>query len=263
MTRVKQDGMDQSNSIKEQEKLEKEVEVEDDRVQEERHACHESSNEVDEAKLVSTDMSGFLPRERFYQVVESTQITSVDLIIRNPLGKYLFGTRKNSPAKGYLFVPGGRVFKRESIPEAVLRIMREEVGIPRRAVESIEPMGVYEHVYQDNFADQTFGTHYVVHAYEIIVKTESSCVDAERFHSQHDDKSPVWLYPIEILNPWVFVDTLPDSKSKMVHQFCQFYFQTEPPPNLVMVAQSNSYFPKYSKTLSFSKKTSLNESTSG
>ena len=45
------------------------------------------------------------------------------------------GFRNNSPAKGTFFVPGGRVFKHESMGAAVERVMKDEVNVEVRADE--------------------------------------------------------------------------------------------------------------------------------
>lgn len=107
------------------------------------------------------------PRETFIEIVRHTPLVSIDLVVSNGRGEVLLGLRENEPARGYWFVPGGRICKDERIPAAFARITRDELG---RALpyEEAEFLGVYEHLYDRNFADEPgFGTHYVVLAHRV------------------------------------------------------------------------------------------------
>ncbi len=106
--------------------------------------------------------------EDFKQIVKNTPLVSIDLIIENPEGKVLLGLRKNFPAKGYWFVPGGRIIKDERFKDAFQRIVKNETGLSLEySVAGF--LGAYEHIYpQENFSgDPSFGTHYIVFAYRI------------------------------------------------------------------------------------------------
>ncbi|EMG2502466.1 NUDIX domain-containing protein, partial [Klebsiella pneumoniae] len=76
--------------------------------------------------------------------------------------------RVNSPARGYYFVPGGRILKDETINDAFLRLSLTELGIsiPK---DLWNFHGVYEHFYEDNKYNKLFSTHYIVLAYETIL----------------------------------------------------------------------------------------------
>jgi len=74
------------------------------------------------------------PRSDYLSVIRHTQLISVDLIVECS-GGLLMGFRNNSPAKGTFFVPGGRVFKHESMGAAVERVMKDEVNVEVRADE--------------------------------------------------------------------------------------------------------------------------------
>ena len=105
-------------------------------------------------------------------VIEATPLVSIDLIVRNPRAEVLLGLRNNRPAKGYWFVPGGRIRKNERIHSALQRIATAEIGwTPDPAVTRFA--GVYEHLYPDNYLERPgIGTHYVVLAYEVDVGTD-------------------------------------------------------------------------------------------
>lgn len=106
-----------------------------------------------------------LPHDVFASVVRHAPLVSIDLVIRNPRGEILVGFRRNRPAQGYWFVPGGRIGKGERIAEAFARITRGELGMEHR-IENAAFLGVFEHIYEDNFSgDPSFGTHYVVLGY--------------------------------------------------------------------------------------------------
>ena len=106
-----------------------------------------------------------LPHDVFASVVQYAPLVSIDLVIRNPRGEILVGLRRNRPAQGYWFVPGGRIRKGERIADAFARITRGELGIEHR-IESAAFLGVFECIYEDNFSgDPSFGTHYVALVY--------------------------------------------------------------------------------------------------
>jgi colanic acid biosynthesis protein WcaH len=70
----------------------------------------------------------FLDKETFSTVIESTPLVSIDLVIKNQQGQALLGQRLNRPAKGFWFVPGGRVLKNESLAAAFKRLTLDELG---------------------------------------------------------------------------------------------------------------------------------------
>jgi colanic acid biosynthesis protein WcaH len=106
--------------------------------------------------------------EEFKQIVKNTPLVSIDLVIENPKGEILLGWRNNLPAKGYWFVPGGRVLKDENFTSAFSRIAKTEIGLDLTLEDSVF-LGIYEHLYPgENFSgDPSFGTHYIVASYRI------------------------------------------------------------------------------------------------
>jgi colanic acid biosynthesis protein WcaH len=75
----------------------------------------------------------------------------LDLLIFNDSGKVLLGLRQNRPAKGYWFVPGGRVFKNETLSHAFTRILANETGLSEIDIKNVCFHGIYEHFHEDNF----------------------------------------------------------------------------------------------------------------
>lgn len=157
--------------------------------------------------------------EDFKATVKNTVLFAIDMIVRNPEGKILIGLRNNPPAKGYWFVPGGRVYKNETLNEAFERILKNEIGITSDRIASCYLKGLYEHIYEDNiFEDPSFNTHYIVAACEIIlnenIKPTTDC--------QH-----------EMLKFDAVADILKDTN---VHQYTKNYFM-EAPANRFLDAQ--------------------------
>ena len=109
----------------------------------------------------------WLDNTTFRQVVSSTPLISIDLVIENPLGQILLGQRVNPPAQSFWFVPGGRIQKNETLDHAYTRLTQAELGCALLR-QQFDFLGVYEHLYPDSiFTDAmpAISTHYVVLAY--------------------------------------------------------------------------------------------------
>lgn len=129
----------------------------------------------------------------FKIVVASTPLISMDLIIKNDENLVLLGYRNNRPAQGYWFVPGGRILKNESFQTAFRRLSMSELGMCFQLSQSIF-LGPYEHIYQDNFSGESFGTHYVTLGYKVTWNGEISELPTE----QHCDYR--WWTVQELMN---------------------------------------------------------------
>lgn len=144
-----------------------------------------------------------LSSEEFHNIVKNTPLVSIDLIIENSEGNILLGQRNNLPAKGYWFVPGGRIFKDEKFDSAFQRILRDETGLEQK-LQNANFLGIYEHIYpQENlFEDQDFSTHYIAVAYRI--KIEQSEIELPTV--QHNN---YWWAPLDEIeaNPAIHVNT--------------------------------------------------------
>lgn len=144
-----------------------------------------------------------LLKQDFKTIIELTPLVSIDFLIKNKENKYLLGYRKNAPAKGFYFVPGGRIFKDEQIQQAKERIMLSEIG----NIINTEFFGYFEHHYKnDSFFDNNINTHYIVLAFE------GSLENIDIFDNllQHDHF--IWLNKDEIL------------ENPEVHQYTKNYF---------------------------------------
>ncbi len=149
--------------------------------------------------------------EDFKNIIRNTPLISIDLVIENPEGKILLGWRNNLPAKGYWFVPGGRIHKDEHFADAFRRIVKTETNLLVE-ITDVTFLGVYEHIYPgENFSgDPSFGTHYIVIAYR--VKLNQPVLDLPK--EQHAD---YW---------WATIDEILEDSN--VHVNTRNYFNGHP-----------------------------------
>lgn len=105
--------------------------------------------------------SGWLEATTFETVVASTPLISIDLLVENERGEFLLGLRRNRPAQGFWFVPGGRVLKGETLDAAFKRLTRVELGVELERSQA-RFIGLYEHFYDDSVFGEQPKTHYVV-----------------------------------------------------------------------------------------------------
>ena len=143
-----------------------------------------------------------LDDQTFKIVISSTPLISIDLLVKKD-NKILLGKRINKPAQGYFFSIGGRVYKNETIENAMIRVAKNEFNIELKLMPRF--IGVFEHFYDDCIY-QDVSTHYVNLAYEIEIE-EALNLPTE----QHNDYQ------------WLTIDEL--LKSKQVHKYVKDYFR--------------------------------------
>ena len=123
----------------------------------------------------------YLEPEQLIEVVRLTPLVSIDMIVRDAQDRVLLGQRLNRPAQNTWFVPGGRILKDERLDQALERISSSELGRTLQR-DRFHFLGVYEHLYPDNFLGRDgVGTHYVVLAHEIVL-TEPALPEPDGQH---------------------------------------------------------------------------------
>ena len=148
-----------------------------------------------------------IDKKHVLEIIEATPLVSIDLVIRNPSNKVLLGKRNNRPAMGYWFVPGGRIFKNETINQALKRISEVELG-QDLSTKAPSLLGAYDHIYEDNFLNvKGINTHYVVLAFVIAIQQEIEVKSDE----QHTELK------------WWEIDKL--LQDQTVHQNTKVYFR--------------------------------------
>ncbi len=116
---------------------------------------------------LSAPPSGPLPAADWLEVVARAPLVSIDLLVRDAQGRILVGLRRNQPAAGTWFVPGGVIRKGETLDAAFARITHAELG-RSHARRDASLRGVFEHHYRENFLQAPgIGTHYVVLAHDL------------------------------------------------------------------------------------------------
>lgn len=131
----------------------------------------------------------------FSDIVKNTPLVSIDLVVKNADNLVLTGLRINNPAKAFWFMPGGRIFKNQSLDQAFRRITLDELGLELGRGD-FGFLGIYEHFYDSNFTDNgEFGTHYVVLAHEICLGREIVLDPPKVQHKQYQ-----WLAPEVLLS---------------------------------------------------------------
>ncbi|MEZ8288854.1 GDP-mannose mannosyl hydrolase [Vibrio sp. 10N.222.49.A3] len=126
----------------------------------------------------------FLSKQRFSQVIESTPLVSIDLVIEDESGQVLLGERLNRPAQGFWFVPGGRILKDEKLEDAFARLTLEELGHEFKLSQATLK-GPYTHLYNDNVFGNDCTTHYVAIAYKLIVNRSELNLPMDVQHSRY------------------------------------------------------------------------------
>lgn len=134
-----------------------------------------------------------LSKKNFTKLVELAPIISIDLVVMNEKQQILVGKRKNEPAKGTWFIPGGRVYKNEKLEKAFLRISESELGIRIEYNDAIL-VGLYDHFYNRSMYDESITTHYIS-ATHCIVLEKNNLLNLPK--DQHQDYRWICLEAFE------------------------------------------------------------------
>lgn len=148
----------------------------------------------------------FLDSAIFSTVIDSTPLISIDLLVIDEQGRILLGLRNNRPAKGFWFVPGGRILKNETLESAFKRLSLNELGV-EFSIHDAKLLGPFTHLYTDSVFDESISTHYVAIAYELRVSTKRLRLPKGVQHDRYQ-----WLNTDSLLN------------SEFVHEYTKQYF---------------------------------------
>ncbi len=104
-------------------------------------------------------MASFISPDLYEQIIENIPIPCVDFVILHE-GKVLLTLRTQEPEKDKWWVQGGRIFKNESLLEALQRLAHREVGCK---VKILKNLGAYEYFSKASvFSGVKSGTHCLV-----------------------------------------------------------------------------------------------------
>ncbi len=117
------------------------------------------------SQTVSAGLSShWLSEEAFSDACAALPLVSIDLMVTRPGDRgmeLLLGLRKNRPAQGYWFTPGGRIFKNEPLDNALHRVARDEICLQLSWLNRAAPLGAWDHFYTDSAFNFDVSTHYV------------------------------------------------------------------------------------------------------
>lgn len=142
---------------------------------------------------------GKLSVSDFLQVVKHTPLVALDLVVKDPTTKkILLGYRKNEPAKNTWFVPGGRIYKNETIEDALKRVLKDELGVTSYCGD-YTIVSVSDHIYDTCFYEQdpTYtNTHYIVLGIEVSIPAEH--IQYDKILEQHSRYE--WMTPYQMIH---------------------------------------------------------------
>ena len=121
--------------------------------------------------------------------MEHLPILCVDVVVQNPKNEYLLIRRANEPLKDQWWVIGGRVLKGDTLEQAAIRKVREEVGL---TISAAVPIGYYEDVSEKN----PFGLMSPQHSVSVVFSAKVEGQEQVKLDNQSSD--------------WKYADQLPD-----------------------------------------------------
>ena len=121
-----------------------------------------------------------IPLEEYREILEKLAIPCVDVVIENELGEILMIKRDNEPAKNQWWFPGGRIFKRETIKDAAIRKIQEEVGLE---ISDVAIVGAYETIFDEG----PFGIETGTHSVNVLVKGSVKSFDNLKTNGDHSE----------------------------------------------------------------------------
>ncbi len=121
-----------------------------------------------------------IPTEEYKIMLEKLAIPCVDVVVENSEGEILMIKRSNEPAKGQWWLPGGRIFKKETIKDAAIRKISEEVGLE---LTEVIVVGAYETIFDKG----PFGIESGTHSVNVLVKGSIKSFDNMETNGDHSD----------------------------------------------------------------------------
>ena len=133
--------------------------------------------------MESKNDADFIPSALYEQIMRLMPIPSVEaVIVMN--GSLLFLRRKNDPALGQWWFPGGRIHRGESFEETLRREVKEETGLEIRSYRFIK---AYSRVFPER--------HDITIAY--LCKCKEGKIELDSEHSEYSlfKRLPKGLHP--------------------------------------------------------------------
>lgn len=128
-----------------------------------------------------------IPEPLYREILRVLPIICVDAIARRPDGRFLLVRRCNEPLKGDWWVVGGRILQGEKAVDAVLRKLKEEVGLT--ALSPPRFVGMYEDLFDRN-AFEAMPYHTLSLVYEVQVEDSGISLDEQSDAFRWNDTLP-------------------------------------------------------------------------
>lgn len=120
----------------------------------------------------------YIPDKLYKEILNAVPFVCADIVIKDG-NSFLLAKRKNKPAQGQWFLPGGRVLKNEKLADAALRKMQQETGLSGK-IEKL--LGVDETMFQDGPYSES------VHSVNVVfLATPTTSKDAVVLDEQNDE----------------------------------------------------------------------------
>lgn len=121
-----------------------------------------------------------IPEKEFSKFLSKMPQVSIELFVEHKK-EVLLAKRKNPPAKGEWFWPGGRLYKGEKFKQAVKRISKKELN---SKVQIQNLLGVYNHFWSKGKHKNT-STHTVNIVYHVKLKSSREEIELDDQHSEY------------------------------------------------------------------------------
>ena len=136
---------------------------------------------------ISGGIMNFIPADDYTRIINVLPILCVDVVIQNPRDEYLLVKRASEPLKDQWWVVGGRVHKGETMEQAAIRKVKEEVSLD---IKNLRLIGYYEEIFRENSFNLKSGLHTISIVFSTVVD-ESQQVKL-------DYQSTDWKYSNEL-----------------------------------------------------------------
>ncbi len=126
-------------------------------------------------------MKGFISQDKYKEILEHVPIPCVDIVLKHR-NEFLMIKRTNPPMQGQWWLPGGRIFKGETMEQAAYRKLKEETNIETARIA--KKLGPYETI----FPDGPFGIKTGVHSINVVFLMETDDVSKLKHDKNHSDQ---------------------------------------------------------------------------
>lgn len=122
-----------------------------------------------------------IPKKIYREIHRLLPIVCTDAVISNGRGSFLMVRRKNRPDIGKWWFPGGRIFKNETLKEAIKRKLKEETGLKPKKIKLLDS---YEYFNETGYFSNT-NTHAI--SFVFLAEVSPAAVKAVKLDSQSSE----------------------------------------------------------------------------